>query len=144
SVDYFPGGTYQVTAQYAGDRTYGTSTSSPISLTVTPQPSAVAPIVRYLYIDYTTNIEHIGIVANGQQLPFSSQWTFEADPTGVNSQTSGLATGTVTFTDGASSEQVLLNSVGIAATTIHTLAIGAHSVAANYSGDASYNASSGG
>jgi hypothetical protein len=144
SVNYFPGGTYQVTAQYAGDGTYATSTSSPVSLTVTPEPSAVAPIVRYLYIDYTTNIEHLGIVANGQQLPFSSEWTFDAEPTGVNSQTSGLATGTVTFTDGASSEQVLLNGAGIAATTVRTLAIGAHSVTTSYSGDASYNASSGG
>ena len=143
-VNYFPGGTYQVTAQYAGDGMYATSTSSPVSLTVTPEPSAVAPVVNYLYIDYTTNIEHIGIVTNGQQLPFSSQWTFEADPTGVNSHTPGLATGTVTFTDGTTSEQVLLDSAGIAATTVHTLAIGAHSVTANYSGDASYNASSGG
>jgi hypothetical protein len=84
------------------------------------------------------------MVTNGQQLPFSSQWTFEADPTGVNSHTLGLASGTVTFTDGTTSEQVLLDSAGIAATTVHTLAIGAHSVTASYSGDASYNASSGG
>ncbi len=144
SVNYFPGGTYQVTAQYAGDGTYATSTSSPVSLTVTPEPSAVTPVVNYVYIDYTTNIEHIGIVTNGQQLPFSCQWTLAADPTGVNSHTLGLATGTVTFTDGATSEQVLLDSAGIAATTLHTLALGAHSVTANYSGDASYNASSGG
>jgi hypothetical protein len=143
-VNYFPGGTYQVAAQYAGDGTYATSTSSPVSLTVTPEPSAVTPVVNYLYIDYTTNIEHIGMVTNGQQLPFSSQWTFEADPTGVNSHTLGLASGTVTFTDGTTSEQVLLDSAGIAATTVHTLAIGAHSVTASYSGDASYNASSGG
>jgi len=143
-VNYFPGGTYQVTAQYAGDGTYATSTSSPVSLIVTPEPSAVTPVINYLYIDYTTDIEHIGIVTNGQQLPFSSQWTFEADPTGVNSHTPGLATGTVTFTDGTTSEQVLLDSAGIAATTVRTLAIGAHSVTANYSGDASFNASSGG
>jgi hypothetical protein len=83
-------------------------------------------------------------VTNGQQLPFSSLWVFEADPTGVNSQTAGLATGTVTFTDGAISEQVLLSSSGVAATIVPGLAIGAHSVAASYSGDASYNASSGG
>src|SRR5580704_15901746 len=63
-VNYFPGGTYQVTLQYAGDGTYATSTSSPVSLTVTPEPSAVTPVVNYLYIDYTTNIEHIGMVTN--------------------------------------------------------------------------------
>jgi trimeric autotransporter adhesin len=144
TLNCFPGGTYEVTAQYAGDGVYATSTSAPASLTVTPEPSAVAPIVHYFYIDYTTNAAHSGIVTNGQQLPFGSQWIFEADPTGVNSQTSGLATGTVTFTDGATSEQVLLSSSGLAATTIPGLGLGAHSVTASYSGDASFNAASGG
>jgi hypothetical protein len=143
-VNYFPGGTYQVSAQYAGDGVYSTSTSAPVSLTVTPEPSAVAPIVHYSYIDYTTGLGHRGTVTNGQQLPFSSEWTFEAEPTGVTSQTSGLATGTVTFTDGTTSEQVQLNSSGTAASTVPSLALGAHSVTASYSGDASYNASSGG
>ena len=143
SLNYFPGGTYQVSAQYAGDGVYATSTSASLSLTVTPEPSAVVPVIHYLYIDYTTNIGHRGIVANGQQLPFSSEWVFEANPSGVNSQTSGLATGTVTFTDGANSEQVLLTSSGVAA-TIPSLALGAHSVMASYSGDASFNPSSGG
>jgi subtilase family serine protease len=143
-VNYFPGGTYQVSALYAGDGVYTTSTSAPVSLTVTPEPSAVAPIVHYSYIDYTTGIGHRGTVMNGQQLPFSSEWTFDAEPTGANSQTSGLATGTVTFTDGTTSEQVQLNSSGTAASTSPSLALGAHSVTASYSGDASYNASSGG
>lgn len=33
---FFPGGTYQVTAQYAGDGTFAQSTSAPSTLTVTP------------------------------------------------------------------------------------------------------------
>jgi hypothetical protein len=39
SVSNLPGGTYHLTAQYAGDAMYGASTSQPISLTVTPEAS---------------------------------------------------------------------------------------------------------
>ena len=53
-------------------------------------------------------------------------------------------TGTVTFTDnGNALNTVLINTEGLAEYTTGTLAVGAHSIAASYSGDSSYNKSTG-
>ncbi|MGA8220357.1 MAG: Ig-like domain repeat protein [Candidatus Acidiferrales bacterium] len=144
AVNFFPGGTYQVTAQYAGDGVFAPSTSAPASLTVTPEASAVAPIVHYTYVDATADVAHSGNVESGQQVPFGSQWTFKAEPSGASSQTTGLASGTVTFTDGPNSTPALIDSAGIAIASIASLAVGQHSVSVRYSGDASYNPSMGG
>jgi trimeric autotransporter adhesin len=123
-----------VTAQYAGDGFYAPSASQPVTLTVTPEDSVVTPVVHY----------DGGDVTNGQQVPFGSQWTFEAAPSSVSNGTSGQATGTVTFTDGTASAEVAIGSAGIGAVNIPNLAIGSHSVSVSYSGDASFNASTGG
>ena len=146
NISFFPGGTYQVTAEYAGDGVYGTSTSSPVTLNVTPEPSATSLDLRFEYIDWgaTPVVGHSGTVPAGGQVPASSEWTFEAQPMGLNSQSTGQATGTATFTDGANSVQVPLNSAGIAAWSPKSLSIGSHSVTVSYSGDASYNASTAG
>lgn len=146
SVNFFPGGTYNVTADYAGDGTFAPSTSAPLSLTVTPEASAVAPIVNYdtTAVVQGTDTEVAGRVQNGQQIAFGGTWTFQATPTGVTSQTSGLATGTVTFTDGSTSTAVPIGSLGTATIPIPVLAVGSHSVGASYSGDASYQSSTGG
>jgi subtilase family serine protease len=144
SVNFFPGGSYEVAADYAGDGVFAPSISTPVRLTVTPEPSVVTPIVAYSYIDYSTGIGHSGDAQNSQQIPFGSLWTLEAEPSGANSGTSGLATGTATFTDGSTSTQVSTNSAGIAAVSIPSLAVGQHSVSVSYSGDASFNASTGG
>lgn len=143
NISFFPGGTYQVTAQYAGDGVFGTSSSSPVTLTVTPEASAMNFDLRFLYDDFNTTpiTGHSGTVQNGMEVPFSSEWTFEAQPFGINSQTKGLATGTMTFTDGSTSIQVSLNSTGTAVWSPQVLALGSHSVMASYSGDASYNPS---
>jgi subtilase family serine protease len=143
---FFPGGTYQVTARYAGDGTFATSTSTPSTLSVTPEPSTTALSLQYYYDDPTTTPPtlHSGTVANGGQAPIGSVWTFQAQPSGQTSQTTGDATGTATFTDGSTSATVPLNSQGIANWSPQVLALGAHSVTVNYSGDASYNASTAG
>src|SRR5208337_2170285 len=146
SWNFFPGGTYQVTAQYAGDGTFATSTSAPSTLSVTPEPSSTALSLQYQYEDPTTTpiTIHSGTVANGGQAPFSSVWTFQAQPSGQTSQSTGDATGTATFTDGSTSATVQLNAQGIANWSPQVLALGSHSVTVNYSGDASYNASTAG
>ena len=143
SINFFPGGTYQVTAQYAGDGVFATSSSSPATLTVTPEPSSANFHVVYGYIDFSSSsvTSHSGTVQNGDQIPFNSEWVFEARPSGLNSQLQGDATGNATFTDGQTSVQVPLNSSGTAAWSPQFLSIGPHSVAASYSGDASYNSS---
>jgi hypothetical protein len=143
--NYFPGGTYQVTAQYFGDGTFKASTSPASTLTVTPEASTTALTLQYENLDPVARpIIQTGTVPNGGQAPFSSIWTFQAQPSGLVPQIFSDATGTATFTDGSTSVTVPLNSQGVAAWSPRVLAIGAHSVTVNYSGDASYNPSTAG
>jgi len=144
NLNFFPGGTYQVTTQYAGDGAFAASTSAPSMLSVTPEPSATALTLQYEAEGTTSPIVTSGIVPNGGSAPFGSRWNFIAQPTGQTSQSSGDATGSATFTDGATSVTVPLNAEAIANWSPQTLALGAHSVTVSYSGDASYNASTGG
>jgi hypothetical protein len=146
SVNFFPGGTYPVTAQYAGDGNYAPSASQPVTLTVTPEDSVVTPVVHYSFgaVLLGTGITIEGDVTSGQQVPFGSQWIFETAPSSATNGTSGQASGTVTFTDGATSAEVAIGSAGIGAVNIPSLAVGQHSVTVSYSGDASFNASTGG
>jgi len=137
SWNSFPGGTYQVTARYAGDGTFATSTSAPSTLSVTPEPSTTTLTLRYDGLP-------TGTVANGGQAPFGCVWTFQAQPSGQTSQMTGNATGTATFTDGSTSATVPLNAQGVANWSPQVLALGPHSVTVSYSGDASYNASTAG
>jgi subtilase family serine protease len=144
SLNFFPGGTYSVTAQYAGDGTFATSTSAPSMLTVTPEPSTTSLTLQYESQGAALPIATSGTVPNGGSAPFGSRWNFIAQPTGQTSQSSGDATGSATFTDGATSVTVPLNAQGIANWSPQTLALGAHSVTVSYTGDASYNSSTGG
>jgi hypothetical protein len=143
--NYFPGGTYSVTANYAGDGTFATSSSAPSTLTVTPEPSTTSLLLRYEYEDPSSQqLLFVGNVMNGGQVPFSSLFTFSAQPSGQTSQDTGDATGTATFTDGTTSVTVPMNAQGSAVWSPQTLAMGAHSVSVSYSGDASYGASTAG
>jgi Pro-kumamolisin, activation domain/Bacterial Ig-like domain (group 3) len=140
-----PGGTYTVTAQYGGDATFAASASTPVSVTVTPEASTTA--LNGVYA--TTSSGNPAIlqrvtIAGGASVPFGSAWYFEAAPSGQTSNSSGLATGTATFTDGSITAIVPLNINGVATWSPQSLALGAHSVSVKYSGDASYNGSSAG
>lgn len=132
-VTTLPGGTYQVVAQYGGDGVFGASTSTPITLTVTPEKS-------------TTNLSYISTSISGPagQEYFGSPVTFTATPMGQTTNSSGLATGSVTFTDGSTTATVPLDATGVANWTPQTLALGLHSISVSYSGDASYSPSSSG
>lgn len=134
SLTNLPGGNYQLTAQYGGDATFAGSASTPAALTVTPEGSTTELTVDY-FSPPTANPLPSGEIAYGARVPF------EAVPSGAASKTTGLATGTVVFTDGAVTDTVLLDGKGVATWRPQSFAIGAHSVTASYSGDASYEAS---
>jgi hypothetical protein len=68
--------------------------------------------VRYEWFNGTAY--QTGLVQNGGQVPFGSDWTVEAYPAGQTSNSTAPGTGTVTFTDGATSATVPLNSSGVA------------------------------
>ena len=108
-------GTHSITAQYSGDTNYNNSTSTAVSQVVNKASSTVALV----------------------SLPNPS--TFGASVTLTATVTSG-ATGTVTFHEG---ETTLgtgdLNGSGVATFTTSSLAVGTHSITAQYSGDTNYN-----
>jgi large repetitive protein len=108
-------GTHNMTISYSGDTNY-LAISSPLTVTVLGSTS-------------TTVASSLNPVLSGQTVTFTATVTPAA------------ATGTVSFYDG----QTLLSTVtltnGVAAYSSSTLALGTHSITANYSGSASYGPS---
>jgi hypothetical protein len=146
SVDNLPGGTYTVLANYSGDGAYAASTSAPVTVTVTPEKDTLN-ISGWVLNPLDGNLYPL---QPGLGIPYGSQVYLDAQPVGVNEAKSTLgqnapATGGVTFSDTVGSTKttaaVALNSVGLAEWAPASLAVGNHTIAASYSGDGSYAAS---
>jgi hypothetical protein len=128
-----PGGSYTVSAHYAGDETFSASNSSPVSVTVSPEASVTTAIALT-----AAGNGSLAATATGPYGGIFLQATVQGQ-SGV-----GNATGTVNFTvDGQSiaGNPFRLNANGQAVTpsAIPTVP-GTHSIAASYGGDASFNA----
>ncbi|MGB7281064.1 MAG: protease pro-enzyme activation domain-containing protein [Candidatus Acidiferrum sp.] len=137
SIDYFPGGYYDVTANYQGDGVFGSSTSTPVALTVKPENSN---------INFTMMSGQTPVGAGGS-VAYNAPFTLNIQPIGMSAatgQSNGNATGTATFTVDAISQAVALNVAGTANWTPPALAPGMHAAGATHSGDASFNASTSG
>jgi subtilase family serine protease len=135
SVNYLPGGEYQVTGRYGGDGMFASSTSSPETLTVTPENSDI----NFLVTSGPTAI------ATGGTIQYNAPLVLSVQPIGVSAaagKTDGNATGSAKFTIDSMTATVALNGAGMANWTPPALAIGTHTASANYPGDASFNASS--
>ncbi len=153
AVNYLPGGTYSISGAYGGDGTNGPSTSTPVSITVTPEASSLvfnplntafstskqAAFQAGASIPYGTQVE-----LSGQPVPttyYNTCVNVTTVPSSCSTTSFGTPTGTVTFADGGQTlNAALLNAQGDAEYNAG-FAIGTHSVTASYSGDASYNAS---
>jgi hypothetical protein len=149
-----PGGSYSVSARFAGDGTYAASTSAGVPVTITPENSQLAV---YYQIGDTGNGMGTGaptqvMSLNGQTLiyggivsftavPVPANTALPADPTVIKSTP---ATGTITVSDnGVQVGTTLgLDATGRATFEDFNLPVGPHSLTAVYSGDASYNPSS--
>ncbi len=150
NYSYLPGGSYTLTANYGGDGTFAPSVSNGIAVTVSPETSTLELAVQ----DFPSGGGTQSI--NGTSVPYGSYVSVNAQPVSsalapsLTSQTYlQPATGTVTFASTPASSllnrTVNLNSNGFAEIPGQTsLAYppGTYSVTANYSGDASYGASS--
>ena len=135
SVAGFPGGTYSVSAHYAGDGTYAASDSNPVSLTVTPEASTTG--LQTLLYNFTT-----GTTTNVASQTYGSMMLLRADVAGLSGQ--GTATGDVTLTDNGvvlDGGMFRLNSNGYTEDQTTLLAPGTHVLRASYSGDNSFNPS---
>jgi len=113
TVSSLSGGVHSITAVYSGDGSNAASTSAVLTQTIST-PSTVA----------------LSSSANPSTLGQSVTFTATVLP--------GSATGNVQFNDGATAlGTVPLSGSGSAVLTVSTLAVGAHSITAAYSGDAS-------
>ncbi len=153
SVNYLPGGTYHIWAQYGGDAKNAMSTSTPpIQITVTPETPGMDLNLfnASLGQDYTPSSGPGTQVDYGMQLMASamvaptSQTGFLQSCVVLGTNCSSLGTytqptGTVTFNDnGNAINTAIVNAEGDAEYNA-AFAVGAHSVAATYNGDQSYN-----
>lgn len=145
SLTDLPGGRYAVTARYGGDNTFASSQSAPVNVDVTPESSTLS---------ISGNIENYWVhsavwqpLAGGGTYVYGDPVAMDAQLHGAHPQ-DGTPTGTVIFVDsssadGANSGAIPVNSQGVAEWAPSTgFLVGTHSVAASYSGDPSFNASS--
>ena len=135
TTQLLPGGTSAITAHYPGDGTFGASDSTPISVTVNPEPSTTT--LKVLTTDAVGNAVPF---TNG---PYGSFIYVRADVAGNSGF--GTPTGTVSFFDqGSSFANPNLNSQGntnATPTGNSAFAPGSHSITASYNGDAGFQAS---
>ncbi len=150
----FPGGTYTVTAHYAGDGTFGASDSNGIPVTISPEAgkifvNLITFDVNGMPQDHTANTVTYGApyimrveVADSAATVSSAQGVTSKCSTGAAS----CATGTVNVTaNGAPVDGGLfrLNNKGFAEDWFIQLGGGSYNLAASYGGDPSYGAASG-
>ena len=117
-------GSHSITVDYAGDTNYNTSTSPAlnqvINKTDTTNALAVAPVSPTVFGQSVALTSTVAAVAPG----------------------GGVPTGSVTFLDGATSiGSGALNGAGVATASTTTLAVGTHSLTANYAATTNYNGS---
>ncbi|OWK44010.1 Ig-like domain repeat protein [Fimbriiglobus ruber] len=116
------GGSHAITAVYAGNATYTTSTSAAVSVTVSQVASTT-----YLSVSVNPAVA-------GQSVTL----TATVAPGGTGS---GMPTGTVTFKDGSTTLGTGTLSGGVVTFTTSALAVGSHSITAVYSDDTNFTAS---
>jgi hypothetical protein len=151
-----PGGTYGVTARYSGDGTYYSSTSSPVQVTVTPEPSQtyvgalgggsfnISPIS----VSYDEPLLLGVIVAGNSGYGYpTGQLTIEADGQRVQTVLSdGVTPSPVVLNYGEKSAIVAGGNIPASqSSTVSYLAqglpVGTHQLQANYPGDNSFSSS---
>ena len=148
STTLLPGGTYTVSAHYAGDTTFGGSDSAPVNITIGKESSTAQ--LQLETFDWQGRL----ISASASTAVYGSPYFLRMNVlngSGVSCEGSnGLPqfscpTGNITLTDNGSpldAGTYLLNSLGYADDFAVQLPGGSNSVKAQYAGDNSFNASS--
>jgi hypothetical protein len=148
TTNLLPGGTYGVTAHYAGDGTFGGSDSTPpIQVTVSKEGSMTH--VGLVTFDYNTgNVTNL----NAATAPYGSPDVLRVNVSNNSGQQCASSpvpcpTGQVTLTDNGKPLDLgnyTLNSQGYFEDQLIQLSVGSHSVVASYAGDNSYQPSASG
>jgi len=154
SINFLPGGTYSVWARYGGDATNASSTSAKAQITVNPEASTTYFNILDVATPATGTValNPGGTAVYGTQLILAAQLyptTYynqcivpNPPPTSCNTTFFTFPTGTVTFKDNGSTIKTAVVNAELDAEYNGPWIVGAHSVTASYSGDASYIASS--
>ena len=144
TFDEFPGGKYNIYANYGGDGSHAGSTSQPVAVSVSPENSVLNLLV------YAINSQRQAINASGQTLPLGTFISANVQPVGVSQASSQNpvtnATGSVAVYDSYNGGQqqggeIVLDSTGNAEWNDQTFQAGTHAITAYYNGDWSYNSS---
>jgi len=145
STNMLPGGTYGVTAHYAGNGTYAASDSTP-PVSVTVNPEAGQTHVALLTFDPTTGQEtnsNATAVTYGSSINILRMDVTNSSGQLCSSSSYPCPTGQVALTNNGQPLDLgtyKLNSQGFAEDQFVQLPPGADNVLASYSGDSSYNA----
>ena len=135
-----PGGTYNIAANYSGDATYSSSSSAPVSVTITPENSVATGTTWRYSIFYVLGQQPLGQYTEGQ---LGNPFWIQVQINGVSGSTG--ATGTVQLFNGAASLGTYPVSksgqiyVQCGPGTPCDLGVGTYNFTAKYSGDASFN-----
>jgi subtilase family serine protease len=147
TTELLPGGTYSVTARYAGDGTYASSASNPISVTVNKENSQPqAFLVTYNSNGNIVNSDtNTAVYGSTYVLRVNVENSLGALCTPVSATAAtGCPSGTVSMTDNGApldAGTYTLNSYGFFEDFTIQLPGGTDSVKAAYAGDNSFNAS---
>ena len=138
-----PGGTYTIQASYAGDTTYAPALSAPFTITVNAEPSQVrimsASADSIASSGYLPNLAFDLLGTTTPSIGYGTQVRITAEPFGLGNYSVGIPSGFLTVLDnGIALEKLPLNSEGSATFESSTLAVGSHSFAFSYAGDASF------
>jgi subtilase family serine protease len=138
STSTLPGGTYDVSAYFAGDSTNAPSTSSPVLVTVTPEASTTLLQV-YSAANSSSNIAPIS--SGGGTYTYGIPLIVSAQPQNSAGKVTTVPTGSVVFSDSGKTINTAVVNVEGDAEYNAAFSPGSHSVTAAYSGDGSYGAS---
>jgi hypothetical protein len=140
-----PGGTYTMTAQYAGDTNYAPATSSPFTITVNPEPSQVLIMSANAQpVTYTNGVTNLNFsLLSSPTVSYGTPIRITVEPFGISTNPSiGIPSGSISVMDkGTVITSIPLNSEGSATFESNSLAVGSHSFTFSYAGDASFSAS---
>ncbi len=152
STTFLPGGTYSVTAHYAGDGVFAPSDSNAVPVTVSKEASKLQ--VGIVTLDPATgNATNVNATTVAYGSPYilrmdilnSTGTATNCQPLVANGVTTGCAvdaTGTVTVKDNGATLDAgtfPVNGLGHAEDQPIQLGVGVHPLSASYSGDISYN-----
>lgn len=152
STTLLPGGAYNVIAHYPGDGTFAASDSAPVQVTVSKENSQTTPVLEGIVVTANSDWAPVTSFTYGSILQLQGNVTGTSRKSCAPSpQMSSVSCpgGSVTFmlnSKPVNAGTYALNSLGYAVDLLPATAftsLGSYTLQAQYSGDSSYNSSSG-